>query len=115
MSSEENRKRLERQARGLMITKEISRQERDKINAIMRDRELAPEARYSTIIRLLRNLPDREISEMTDEPVLKHDETGLERNRFRSMKQKGTAEKKADSYADIPDTRRPFVNGPTET
>lgn len=112
MSSEENRKRLERQARSLMITKEISRQEREKINALMRDRDMSPEEKYSAIIRMLRALPDREQAELSDEPVSKPSDDAA---RLNQLKQKSRAEKKPASFADIPDTRRPLPNGPTET
>ncbi len=112
MTSEENRKRLERQARSLMITKEISRQEREKINILMRDRDMSPDEKYSSIIRMLRALPDREQAELSDEPVSKPVEDAV---RFNHLKQKSRAEKKSTSYADIPDTRRPLINGPTET
>lgn len=115
MSSEENRKRLERQARSLMMAKEISRQERERLNVIMRDRDMEPVEKYSSIIRLLRNLPDREISEMADETPRSQDDVNQGGDRFRALKSKAAGVKKSESYADIPDTRRPFISGPTET
>jgi len=115
MSSEENRKRLERQARNLMTTKEISQQERDRINTIMRDRDIAPEDRYTSIIKLLRKLPDREIAEMTDDINSLPGRNSAEKEKSRVFNSNPREEKKSGSYADIPDTRRPFVNGPTET
>ncbi|HOP28769.1 MAG TPA: hypothetical protein PKZ64_04305 [Spirochaetota bacterium] len=115
MSSEENRKRLERQARSLMTLKEISQQERDRLNAIMRDKNISPEEKYTSMIRLLRKLPDREILDLDDTAanVSINPDVYKEKNRIAKLKTQG--EKKSDSYADIPDTRRPFVNGPTET
>lgn len=115
MTSEENRKRLERQARSLMTTKEISRQERDKLNVIMRDSDMAPSEKYSSIIRLLRNLPDREVAGIADETPQLEDGANREREKSRVLKYKAAADKKRDSYADIPDTRRPLLSGPTET
>lgn len=115
MSSEEKRKRLERQARSLMTTKDISRQERDSLNAIMRDKDLAPEEKYTSIIRLLRKLPDREIAGIPDDSPVIHEKGAPEKEKFRIIKSNMPGDRKSDSYADIPDTRRPFVNGPTET
>jgi hypothetical protein len=115
MSSEENRKRLERQARSLMTTKEIPRQERDSLNAIMRDKDLAPEEKYTSIIRLLRKLPDREITGMHDASPDTPEKEILDKEKIRIKKSNIPGDRKSDSYADIPDTRRPFVNGPTET
>ncbi len=114
MSSEENRKRLERQARALMVTKEISRQERERINAIMRDGDLSSEEKYSNIVRLLRNLPDRELSEIDDENERVVNEKTGSGHRPGLLKSKSNG-RSDDSYSDIPDTRRPFMNGPTET
>jgi hypothetical protein len=115
MSSEENRKRLERQARSLMITKDISQQERDSLNSIMRDKTLAPEDKYTSIIRLLRKLPDREMADMADESHNLSEKAEIEKEKNRILKSNTIAGKKPESYADIPDTRRPFINGPTET
>lgn len=115
MSSEENRKRLERQARSLMITKDISQQERDSLNSIMRDKTLAPEDKYTSIIRLLRKLPDREMTDMADESHNLSEKAEIEKEKNRILKSNNISGKKPESYADIPDTRRPFINGPTET
>ncbi len=119
MSVEENRKRLERQARSLMVAKNISVQERDKINIIMRDSDLSPEEKYTAIIRVLRNLPDREIAEISDEPEYDLKEKPKEVKTVKEIpvvvKPKPERDRSIDSYADIPDTRRPFVSGPTET
>ncbi len=114
MSIEENRKRLERQARSLMTVKEISQQERDRLNAIMRDKDISPEEKYNSIIRLLRKLPDREMLDM-DDAASAPENPDMIKEKSRIVKPNPRGEKKSDSYADIPDTRRPFVNGPTET
>jgi len=67
MNSEDNRKRLERQARSLILTKEISIDDRDKINSLMRNQGIPHEERYTSIIKILRKSPDKEIADIEDE------------------------------------------------
>ena len=67
MNSEENRKRLERQARSLILTKEISLDDKDKINSLMRDQNISLEERYTSIISILKKSPDKEIADIEDE------------------------------------------------
>lgn len=67
MDTEQNRKRLERQARSLILTKDISLDDRDKINALMRNQEISHEERYTAIIKILKKSPDKEIADIEDE------------------------------------------------
>ncbi|MCL1865212.1 MAG: hypothetical protein FWF73_05310 [Spirochaetes bacterium] len=83
MDNEDNRKRLERHARALILSKEISLEDKDTINAYMRDQNLSYEDRYTNIIKLLKKSPDKEVGEIDDDkdqnqdtkkPQAEHDE-----------------------------------------
>jgi lipase chaperone LimK len=88
MDNEDNSKRLERQARSLILTKDISLEERDTINTYMRDQNMSNEDRYTKIIRLLKKLPDKETSEIEEEK---------EKSQDIKQTQKAGDEKPADS------------------
>jgi len=112
MDSEQNRRRIERQARLLILSKDISLDDRDKINALMRNQEISHENRYKGIINILKKSPDKEIADIEDEeedirevrkpPVLKKAPTDPDLNR-----QKTAAAVMTRNYPDI--------NGPTAT
>jgi len=96
MDNEDNRKRLERQARSLINSKELSLADKDTINAYMRNQDMSPEEKYQKIIRMVKKLPDREITEIEDEEEKKQDtnETKTENDE----KQKDTKRKELQDY-----------------
>jgi len=118
MNDEDSRKRLEIEARKLILAREISPQDREKINSIMRDNSTPPEEKYKAIIRLLRRAPVKTIDDKhidtEEEPNSRKDSQHLTERQAKKEKQK-VAIKGADIYSDVPDTRRPMTNGPTET
>ena len=67
MENEDSLKRLERQAKSLIVSKELSLEDRDTINAYMRNQDITNEEKYTKIIRLLRKAPDKKIAEIEDE------------------------------------------------
>ncbi len=116
MNSEQNRKRLERQARSLILTKDISLEDRDRINFLMRNQSIVHEERYTTIINLLKKSPDKEMSEIEDEEEPVNDiKTPVKIKREVSA---AFVKKQAVSgyTAAQANTRKfPDINGPTET
>jgi hypothetical protein len=66
MNDDDKVKRLEREARKLILSKEISADIRAKINSIMKDSLKSQEDKSREIIRLLRNEPDKEIIPLDD-------------------------------------------------
>jgi len=112
MNSDENRKRLERLARSLILTKEISTEDRDKINSLMRNQGILPEERSKNIINILKNCPDKEISDIEDEDAAFPDIKKPQSNK-RIPSASGTKKQAAA----IPSQSRnyPDINGPTET
>ena len=78
MSIDEKRKQLERQARSLLISKDISADEREQVNALMKNQGLSPEDRYGSIIRLISKAPDKEFDEIPDIEI-PHDNNSSEK------------------------------------
>ncbi len=109
MDSEQNRKRLERQARSLILSKEISIEDRDKINSLMRNQEISFEVRFTNIINILKKSPDKEIADIEDEvPDIKKPVPAKKASLSPAVKIQTSAIQQA--------TRRyPDINGPTET
>ena len=112
MDSEDNKKRLERQARSLILSKEISVEEKDTINTLMRDQDMSYEERYTKIIRILRKLPDKEVVEVEDEEEKTQDikKTQTEDDE----KQKDSKKKELEEYR-INNRRRKSTVGPTKS
>lgn len=122
MGNGDDRKKLERQARSLLHTKDISLSEKEKINSIMKKQDMFPEQKYSAIIQLIKNAPDREIVEIeeSEEPV----ETAAARfhetkknaavRRPRKTGQRPQAAVINPLSADS-EERHPDINGPTDT
>jgi hypothetical protein len=113
MDNDEKRKRLERQARSLILTREISPDDRDRINFLMRDQAISHEERYTSIIRILKRAPEKEITEIQDDnekpdtPVKKRN-AGLKKSA--SVKSDRTLPEILSGMRKYPD-----INGPTET
>ncbi|MCL2154392.1 MAG: hypothetical protein FWH53_01870 [Leptospirales bacterium] len=112
MDSEDNKKRLERHARSLILSKEISLEDRDTINAFMRNQDLSYEDRYAKIIRILKKLPDKEINDIEEQkshdikkPQIEDDE------KQKDSKQKDS--KNGEPY--IPRAKRKSSVGPTKS
>lgn len=117
MSNDEKRKRLERHARSLLISKDISAGDKEQVNSIMKNPNLTPEERFGLIIRLIEKAPDREFSEIPDIEIPDNNE----------QKHAGTQNTAADKPDHKPSLsvesssfnggikRIPQVNGPTET
>lgn len=116
MNSEQNRKRLERQARSLILTKDISIEDRDKINSLMRNQGIDHEERYTTIINILKRSPDKETSEIEDEEEPVNDiKTPV---RVKRDVPSASVKKQAISVytaAQAGVKKFPDINGPTET
>jgi len=112
MDNEEKRKRLERQARSLILTKDMSLDDRDKINSLMRNQHISQEERYISIIGILKKAPDKEIADIEDE------EDELQEKPKPAVMKKNIpprTEKKPLTFIQ-PGTRKfPDINGPTET
>lgn len=117
MSSDEKRKRLERQARSLLISKDISASEREQVNSIMKNPGLTPEERYGSIIKLIGNAPDREFNEIPDIDL-------SENRKGKDINHNNLSEKKGNASNPVPpvietlpgeENRVPRLNGPTET
>jgi hypothetical protein len=116
MNSEQNRKRLERQARSLILTKDISLEDRDKINSLMRNQSIAHEERYTTIINILKRSPDKETSEIEDEDEPVNDikaSVRVKRDVPAAMLKKQAISGYAAAQAGA--KKFPDINGPTET
>ncbi|HOK00989.1 MAG TPA: hypothetical protein PLD85_00700 [Spirochaetota bacterium] len=109
MNDDDRVKRLEREARKLILSKEISADIRAKINSIMKDSLKSQEDKSREIIRLLRNEPDKEIVPLDDSLYNKKEKIVQKRNIRPSI------QKVENSFHDIPDTRSPRVGAPTET
>ena len=118
MSSEDKRKRLERHARSLLISKDISAADKEQVNSIMKNPNLSPEERFGLIIRLIENAPDREFNEVEDIelPDLKeNDHRHLKNHEIKKKSDiKSPAKIESLSFNDN-DKRMPLLNGPTET
>ncbi len=112
MNSEDNRKRLERQARSLILSKEISIDDRDKINSLMRDQSIPQEERYTSIIRILRKSPDKEIADIEDEEA---ESAEIKRPVLIKKNYPAAGEKKQSEGIQKPARLFPDINGPTET
>ncbi len=116
MSSDDKRKRLERQARSLLISKDISAAEREQVNSIMKNQNLSTENRYESIIKLIGNAPDREFNEVPDieiPEIEKNNETDNSINRKKETGKISTP----PVIETLPgeENRIPQINGPTET
>jgi hypothetical protein len=116
MNSEQNRKRLERQARSLILTKDISIEDRDKINSLMRNQSIAHEERYTTIINILKRSPDKETSEIEDEEEPFNDIKTPVRIK-RDVPSSIVKKQALSGYAAVQAGAKKFpdINGPTET
>ncbi len=116
MNSEQNRKRLERQARSLILTKDISIDDREKINSLMRNQSMAHEERYTTIINILKKSPDKETSEIEDEEESFNDIKAQVRVK-RDISYPSVKKQAASIYtaAQAQIRKFPDINGPTET
>lgn len=111
MDSEQNRKRLERQARSLILSKDISISDRDRINLLMRNQDISFEERYTDIISILKKSPDKEIADIEDEDDVQ------ETKKPQTIKRTPTATAvKREPVSLQPSARKyPDINGPTET
>ena len=112
MNSEENRKRLERMARSLILTKEISSDDRDKINSLMRNQGISQEQKYTNIINILKKASDKETADVEDEeddvPDIKKPELLTKTPTAKVYKRQATpVQPVINKYPDI--------NGPTAT
>lgn len=113
MNNDESRKRLERQARSLILSRELSLDDRDRINSLMRDQNISFEERYTEIIRILKRAPEKELSEIKDEDT--------ETQAFEKIKKinvkKPVPAKRNRPVSDVLISGRkyPDINGPTET
>jgi len=58
----EELKKLERRAKALMINKEIDVNKQARIRKLLKDFSILPEQRYTSIIQLIENCPDKNIS-----------------------------------------------------
>ena len=117
MSIDEKRKQLERQARVLLASKDLSLNEREQVNSLMKNQSLSPENRYESIIKLISNAPDKEFEEIPDIEI-PQEENNSEKHPSVITKKKNPA--KTASPPDIgtfsgEEKRMPLVNGPTET
>ena len=117
MSIDEKRKQLERQARLLLTSKDISISEREQINSLMKNQSLSPENRYESIIRLISNLPDKEFEEIPDIEI-PNEENSLGKHPPVITRRKEPV--KTTPSPDIgtfsgEEKRVPQINGPTET
>jgi len=113
MNNDENRKRLERQARSLILSKEISVDDRERINFLMRDQSITHEERYTNIIRILKRAPEKEISEIKD-----NDEKPDPRGKIKNVRiKKPASAKDVRPVSEVISGMKkyPDVNGPTET
>lgn len=111
MNSEEDRKRLERQARSLMHTKDIAATDRERINSLMRDQNISQHQRYNEIIAILKKLPDRELVEIEDDDV----EGAQAGKSVRKSPVTAPAAKRIREDFRQGIKRYPDINGPTET
>ena len=115
MGNEENRTRLERRAKSLILSKEISLDDRDSINAIMRNQEMSQEDRYTKIITLLKKVPDKEIKEIKEnEEIEEETEKSQDIKKTKtSNDEKQKDAKKKELEARI--ARRRLAIGPTKS
>lgn len=113
MNSEEKRKQLERQARSLILSKEISSEDREKINSLMRNQNLPHEERYTTIINILKRSPDKVIDQIEDEEDEPVNSKTKVNTRRRPTAPSATIKNSSLSQTQV--KKFPDVNGPTET
>jgi hypothetical protein len=118
MSNDDKRKRLERHARSLLISKDISAADKEQVNSIMKNPNLSPEERFGLIIRLIEKAPDREFSEVEEIELpdeKEHDYKPLKHPDIKSKSQIKSPDK-IESLSFNGDSKRiPMINGPTET
>lgn len=124
MANGEDRKKLERQARSLILSKDISLSERERINSIMKDQGILPEEKYSAIIKMIKNAPDREIAGIEDDDLIEPEirpvqgkEPGPVSRRRRRPESSATSIAPA-ALKPLPldgEERHPDINGPTDT
>ncbi len=120
MASDNDIKRLERQARALILSKDISLAEKEQINSIMRRVSLSPDEKYSSIIKLIKNAPDKEIADIPDdeegpeeqEPV---QAVSLKPATRRARPDAGTVVSPLPDVTSDGASRHPDINGPTDT
>jgi len=117
MSSDDKRKRLERQARSLLISKDISASEREQVNSIMKNQNFSPEERFESIIKLISNAPDREFNEIPDIDIPEHEKADVKNSSSIAVKKENHRIPAPPVIETLPGeiTRIPQVNGPTET
>ncbi len=107
--SDENRNSLERQARALLVSREISGTNRARINNLMKNQELDQEERFSSIIRILRDAPEKELVEIDDAPPEPEEKSAPKKMPVKTPGGKASL----PALKDIPSF--PDINGPTET
>ena len=61
MKDENEIKRLERRARSFMLSKEIPPPKMELVRSVMNNRVITPEEKYSAIIDLIKNCPDKKV------------------------------------------------------
>jgi len=131
MNSEQDRKRLERQARSLILTKEISVDDKDRINSFMRNPNIPHEERYTNIINILKKSPDKEIADIEDEEEdnkeKENKEIIVKKDNARDLKKSVSLKKNPvpankrqippvrSANVNVPPLNFPDINGPTET
>lgn len=111
MDTEQKRKRLERQARSLLLTKDIALKDREKINSFMRNQAITHEERYTGIINILKNSPDKETADIEDE----EDHADLKKTPVLKKSYPRQPEKKEIIPSSAAVGAYPDINGPTET
>lgn len=121
MAAEEDKKRLERQARSMMMTRDIPLRDRENLNSIMKEGSIPPEERYKKIIRLLKDYPEKEFAEIPDDDELAASPGEVPRP-LNALKPKtaSAVKKRAARLPVVPlsedgEERHPDINGPTDT
>ncbi|HQO39058.1 MAG TPA: hypothetical protein PK986_01190 [Spirochaetota bacterium] len=121
MAAEDDKKRLERQARSMMMTRDIPLRDREHLNGIMKDSHIPPEERYKKIIKLISAYPEKEFAEIPDDDELSDSGTD-EPKPLNTARQKPAVTRKKNSsrQAVVPlpedgEERYPDINGPTDT
>ncbi len=66
---ETEKKKLERRAKALLLSKDIPVGKMDLVRSLMKNREILPEERYSAIITLIQTCPDKAVQRYVPEPV----------------------------------------------
>jgi len=124
MAADDDRKRLERQARSLILSKDISLSDRERINAIMKNNGFSPEEKYSSIIRLIKNAPEKEVPEVEDEDTIEGPPETRQQDPRRkngdNQRKKQAPEGPVRPVTEIKlpedgEERHPDINGPTDT